>query len=275
MFIRAFLLQRLLLAPDPPAGGGGTPPADPPAPPAPAPKVDPPAPPAPKAAPPAPPAPAPGPARPKTTVADIIARPKTPDAERQAVKAARRILKAAGIDIPKDADVLEEVEKFKQKSDERRDENRTLKGRAAVADEAEVAAKESVEYELSLLSADDQAKAKVFLGSEPPVAQLRKLVELKKSKLLGNAAPAPKVDPPAPGKAPIAPPAPGTLPTDPAPAPGAPGAKPDLKAEIARLESSSEAAVKAGRGGDQRVITDYVTARLTKSVAARVLYPDK
>jgi hypothetical protein len=267
-----------------------TPPADPPAPPPPAPPAPPapaaPPPPAPAAArtkpkPEAPPAPA-ARAKPGETIGDLIQRPSTPQAQKDGIKAARKVLKAAGIDVPKDADVMAAAEAYGAKQKERKAERKELKAENEVATASATA---MIEYELSTLTTEQQAGAKLLLGNGKPVEQLQKLLDLKKSKMFGGS-PTPPAAPPAPpaggtpppaappgGKVPVEPPA-RTAPNSPAPPAGGGTPPPDVKTEIARIESTANEQIKRGLGRNPETKRSHLIAAIAKSENARALYKD-
>jgi hypothetical protein len=204
----------------------------------------------------------------------VIKRPSTPEAEKAGIKAARKILKAAGFDIPKDADVIAEAEKIASKNTERKAERKALNG----------AAKELIAIEMGQLTPEQQATAKLFMGdSAKPADQLAKLIEMKKTKMF--AAPAAPPTPPAPpaggappapppgGKAPVEPPA-RTAPTAPAPPAGGGSTPPDVKTEIKRIETAADDAVRRGLGRNMETKRNTLIAAVAKSENARALYKD-
>jgi hypothetical protein len=271
------------------------PPDDPPAPTAPAtppapPVTPPPAPPAPPApppvrtapvVPPAPPTP-PAPRGAPKKLDDVIraAGEKPQSAEKRDRRAVRKVLKEFGIEVKKDTDLTEAAREFREKQDDLRKGRKELKGSADEATEAHETAKAYVETELAAMSDEDRARAKLFLGDAPPVRQLAKLTELKKSGFVkATAAP-----PPAPpGGAPPAPPAPGappvpkpgnTQPTGGAPPGGGAPQRADVKAEIARLDAQVKADVEGGKTALTDTKRNALMASLARYGNRRTLFKD-
>ena len=165
------------------------------------------------------PAPAPAaqtaaPTKPPKTLAELLSEKGPEEAQKRIARAARKALKAFGIDIPKDADINAEAERYKADRAAKKSERRELREKAEQADAYRSALDTYAKNEVAALSEEQRA---FVLGVAPTDAraQLAHISALRQSGALKTAAPA------AP-EAPAAPTAPAAPPPLPAPAQSAP-----------------------------------------------------